>query len=186
MSQAELPSEYLLGSPKSSRGTSPSPSASPRSTRSRRSGTSPRVHRSWRKAEAKETETLSLEELRQLLQLKDTALQMLQEEVLQLQEALPEQLRMEARYHQLMEMLQDDPRHRSDEAPVTLLDKIGAAVQQAKLGKLHQIHAGTFHGYPEFEQAPELPYPVDKFGAQKHGITLPSPPEEQQKKSWFY
>lgn len=35
---------------------------------------------------------------------------------------------------------------RSDEAPVTLLDKIGAAVQQAKLGKLHQIHAGTFHG----------------------------------------
>eukprot|EP00435_Cladocopium_sp_Y103_P067982 s41_g30.t2 len=142
MSQPELPSEYLLGSPKSSR-SSQSPSASPRSNRSRKSGTSPR-------------------ELRQLLQLKDTALQMLQEEIVQ--EALPQQLRMEARYHQLMEMLQDDAR-RSDEAPVTLLDKIGAAVQQAKLGKLHQIHAGTFHGYPEFEQAPELPYPVDKFGA---------------------
>ena len=28
------------------------------------------------------------------------------------QEALPQQLRMEARYHQLMEMLQDDPRGR--------------------------------------------------------------------------
>ena len=49
----------------------------------------------------------------------------------------------------------------------------------ALIGSLRQ-------GYPEFEQAPELPYPVDKFGAQKHGITLPSPPEEQQKKSWFY
>ena len=45
---------------------------------------------------------------------------------------------------------------------------------------------GPCQGYPEFEQAPELPYPVDKFGAQKHGITLPSAPEEQQKKSWFY
>eukprot|EP00438_Fugacium_kawagutii_P001851 Skav207826 [mRNA] locus=scaffold1099:213255:217758:- [translate_table: standard] len=29
-------------------------------------------------------------------------------------------------------------------------------------------------GYPEFEKGPELPYAVDKFGAQKHGIALPS------------
>jgi hypothetical protein len=48
------------------------------------------------------------------------------------------------------------------------------------------VSLGPCQGYPEFEQAPELPYPVDKFGAQKHGITLPSAPEEPQKKSWFY
>ena len=45
---------------------------------------------------------------------------------------------------------------------------------------------GPRQGYPEFQKAPELPYPVDKFGAQKHGITLPSAPEEPQKKSWLY
>lgn len=53
----ELPSEYLLGSPKSSASLSPSASA-----RSARSGS--RRHRAWKSADAKETETLSREALR--------------------------------------------------------------------------------------------------------------------------
>ena len=55
---------WYLTRPKSSR-SSPSAAASPRSARSgsvRSRRSSPRVHRSWKKAEAKETETLSLEE----------------------------------------------------------------------------------------------------------------------------
>ena len=123
------------------------------------------------------------EELRALLHLKDSALKMLQDEVAELQEALPQQLQMEARFRQLAQLLepQEESMYKS-----TLLDRIGSAVKEAKTGKLHAIHAG-FHGYPEFDNATELPYPVDKFGAKKRGIGLPTPePQQQQKSCWLY
>lgn len=110
---------------------------------------------------------------------------MLQEEVTELQEVLPHQLQMEAHFRHLAQLVQPAEETEGTESKATLLDKISDSVKEAKTGKLHSIHAG-FHGYPEFENAPELPFPVDKFGARKHGIGLPTPEPPQQKSCWLY
>ncbi|CAJ1440341.1 unnamed protein product [Effrenium voratum] len=99
MSQPELPSEYLLGSPKSSlRSQSPSARSPSNSNRSPRSQA-----RAWKKADPQES--LSLEDLRGLLRLKEQAIRLLQEEVVELHGSLESQRQVEARYRHLDALL---------------------------------------------------------------------------------
>ncbi|CAJ1349847.1 unnamed protein product [Effrenium voratum] len=171
----ELPSEYLLGSPKSSlRSQSPSARSPSNSNRSPRSQA-----RAWKKADPQES--LSLEDLRGLLRLKEQAIRLLQEEVVELHGSLESQRQVEARYRHLDALLTQE----EQEKPAGhLLEKIGNAVKKAQMHQLHAVHAGVSHGYPEFEAA-SLPYPVDQFGAQKRGI-LPQPKQPAQRSSWLY
>ena len=119
-----------------------------------------------------------------MLELKETAIKMLQEEVGRLQEVLPEQLQVEDRFRQLAELVEP-----GEELGGKLLDKIGDAVKAAKGQKvLDRVYsaslAASFDGYPEFES--QLPYAIDKLGAQKHGIRVPEPEQPKEKGRWLY
>ncbi|CAE7825106.1 unnamed protein product [Symbiodinium sp. CCMP2456] len=147
-----LPSEYLLGSPKSQRSGTSGRSPSQRSLGSPKSGISSKAHRAWKAAANPELEVLSVDELQKLLLLKDQALQLLQEEVEELQSSLRSQELMEVRYRHLQGLLQPSPGCQgSRHSASTMLDKIGEAGRAAQMNRLHAYHAGTSHGYKDFE-----------------------------------
>ncbi|CAE7516485.1 unnamed protein product [Symbiodinium natans] len=192
--QEPLPSDYLLGSPKSQRSgrSGRSPSQRSRSAAgSPKSPKSPKAHRAW-KAANPELEVLSVEELQKLLQLKDHALELLQEEVAGLQAVLESQERLEVRYRHLQSLLQPAP-DSEKVRPVTpsMLDKIGEAGRAAQVDRLHAYHAGLRHGYTDFE-AKAVAFPVDELGMQKRGmqqVSAPTPdvqPQPRQVKGWLY
>lgn len=82
---------------------------------------------------------------------------------------------MEAKFRELAELVEP-----GEEVGSQLLEKIGDAVKAAKVGRLH-----ASHGYPEFETG-QLPYAIDRLGAQRHGIQVPEPEPPKQKSRWLY
>ncbi|CAE7832495.1 unnamed protein product [Symbiodinium sp. CCMP2592] len=186
-----LPSEYLLGSPKSQRSGRSGRSPSQRSLGSPKSGISSKAHRAW-KAANPELEVLSVDELQKLLLLKDQALQLLHEEVEELQSSLRSQELMEVRYRHLQGLLQPSPGcEGSRHSASTMLDKIGEAGRAAHMNRLHAYHAGTSHGYTDFE-AKAIAFPVDEHGLLKRGIhhdvgaSISDSAMPRQQRSWLY
>ncbi|CAE7815809.1 unnamed protein product [Symbiodinium microadriaticum] len=98
---------------------------------------------------------------------------------------------MEVRYRHLQGLLQPSPGcEGSRHSAPTMLDKIGEAGRAAQMNRLHAYHAGTSHGYKDFE-AKAIAFPVDEHGLLKRGIHYDvgasmSGSMPPQQRSWLY
>eukprot|EP00931_Biecheleriopsis_adriatica_P092518 TRINITY_DN66328_c0_g1_i1.p1 TRINITY_DN66328_c0_g1~~TRINITY_DN66328_c0_g1_i1.p1 ORF type:complete len:298 (+),score=66.04 TRINITY_DN66328_c0_g1_i1:81-896(+) len=151
----------------------------------------------WKVNPGDNLEALSKEELRELLELKDRTLQLLREEVAELETSLPSMSLLEERYRRLEGLLQppesvpaDDQVKSPESLGSPLLRKIAQAVRAVEVNKIHAYHAGTYHGYPEFDDtSQDTRMPQDLVGATKYGIQLPKlgdPVLLPARKSWLY